>query len=210
MDKYHKIHTVFKRDPKTKYRTLLMGEYALPEFEYLAYNQWVFTEKIDGTNIRVGWDCTEQVRFGGRTDRAQIPVFLLDKLQDLFPPAKFGALYPETPMTLYGEGYGAKIQKGGGNYIPDGQDFILFDVMVGGNYLERHNVEDIAEKLGIEVVPIHYVGSLLQAITMAERGFPSAVGTQTAEGLVMRPQTELRTRRGGRVIAKIKYKDFPR
>jgi len=208
METYHKIQTIFKRDPATKYKTLLYGEWALPEFAYLATNEWEFTEKIDGTNIRVDWDCTEQVRFGGRTDNAQIPIFLLDKLQDLFPPAKFGALYPETPMTLYGEGYGAKIQKGGGNYIPDGVSFILFDVMIGGNYLERHNIEDIADHLGIQVVPIVDRGHLVDAIDYAQRGFPSLVGNCVAEGLVMRPVVELRNRMGHRIIAKIKHKDF--
>ena len=53
MKEYHKIHTVFKRDPANKYRTLLMGEYSHPEFAYLRYNDWVFTEKVDGTNIRI-------------------------------------------------------------------------------------------------------------------------------------------------------------
>ena len=212
MEKYHKIQTVYKRNPETRYKTLLEGEWALPEFEYLANNLWTFTEKIDGTNIRIDWDCTEQVRFGGRTDRAQIPTFLLDRLQDLFPPAKFGALYPDTSMTLYGEGYGAKIQKGGGNYIPDGQDFILFDVMIGGNYLERHNVEDIAAHLAIDVVPIVGEGTLAGAVYMARKGFVSTIGSHAhvAEGLVMRPKVELRTRMGHRVIAKIKHKDFPR
>lgn len=210
MEKYHKIQTVFKRDPATKYRTLLEGQWALPEFEFLADLEWVFTEKVDGTNIRVDWDCTERVRFGGRTDNAQIPTFLLDRLQDLFPPAKFGLLYPETPMTLYGEGYGAKIQKGGGNYIPDGQDFILFDVMIGSNYLERENVEDIAAHLEIETVPIVGTGTLLDAVELTRHGFSSLVGSQTAEGLVMRPKVELCNRMGHRIIAKIKHKDFPR
>ena len=50
MKEYHKIQTVFKRDPETNHRTLLEGQYSMPEFEYLANNQWVFTEKIDGTN----------------------------------------------------------------------------------------------------------------------------------------------------------------
>ena len=56
MNVYHKIQTVFKRDPETKYKTLLMGEYSLIEFEYLRYNDWVWTEKINGTNIRVIYD----------------------------------------------------------------------------------------------------------------------------------------------------------
>jgi len=210
MEPYHKIQTVYNRDPENRFRTLLEGQFALPELEYLAENEWVFTEKIDGTNIRVAWDCIEQVQFSGRTDRAQIPPFLLDRLRILFPPAKFGLLYPETPMTLYGEGYGAKIQKGGGNYIPGGVDFILFDVKVDGWWLKREDVEDIAAHLMIDVVPVVGAGTLLDAVAMARGGFESEIGTQTAEGLVMRPAVELFNRAGHRIIAKIKHKDFPR
>ncbi len=205
---YHKIQTVFLRDPETKYRTLLEGQFALPEFEYLADNKWVFTEKVDGTNIRVEWDCVGPVRFGGKTDSAQIPAFLVAKLQDLFPAEKFAQLYPETQMLLYGEGYGAKIQKGGGNYIPGGVSFILFDVMIGGHFLERHNVEDIAARLEIDIVPIVGGGTLWDSVEMVRAGFQSEIGNCTAEGLVMRPTVELLTRRGARVISKIKYKDF--
>ena len=208
MEKYHKIQTVYLRDPDNRHRTLLDGQFALPEFAYLANNHWVFTEKIDGTNIRVDWDC-ERVLFGGRTDRAQMPTFLFAKLQELFPAEKFATLYPETPMTLYGEGYGAKIQKGGGNYIPDGVSFILFDVMIG-NYLKREDVEDIAKHLEIGVVPMVGTGTLAEAVDIARAGFMSRVGTQWAEGLVMRPAVELISRTGKRIISKVKYKDFPR
>lgn len=208
MDKYHKIQTVYLRNPETRYKTLLVGQFARPEFEFLAANRWVWTEKIDGTNIRVGWD-GERVRFGGKTDNAQIPAFLYDRLQELFPAEKFRTLYPDTPMTVYGEGYGAKIQKGGGNYIPDGVDFIAFDVMIGGTWLERANVDDIAQHLGIDVVPIVGYGTLPNAVRHVRRGFPSRIGTHTAEGLVIRPAVELASRRGERVIAKVKHKDFP-
>ena len=66
---YHKIQTIFKRDPKTNYKTLLMGEYSLPEFNYLANNIWQFTEKVDGTNIRIILN-DEGLSFGGRTEKA--------------------------------------------------------------------------------------------------------------------------------------------
>jgi len=206
--KYHKIPTIYKRDPTTKYRTLLEGEFATPELEYLAGNSWVFTEKIDGTNIRVYWDGA-RVRFAGRTDKAQIPPFLLTKLEEMFPVDKFKTLYPDTPMLLYGEGYGAKIQKGGGNYIPDGVSFILFDVMIGC-FLERQNVEDIAQQLQISIVPIIGMGTLLDAVKMVRDGFHSLIGDCWAEGLVMRPATELMSRRGERIITKVKHKDFVR
>ncbi len=207
MQKYHKIQTVYLRDPKTKNKTLLEGQYSLPEFEYLANSEWIFTEKIDGTNIRVDWDL-ERVTFGGRTENAQIPTFLYSKLQEKFPLNTFLQLYPETPITLYGEGYGAKIQKGGSNYIPDGVDFILFDVMINKSYLKQKDTKDIAKHLEIDTVPVVGVGSLKRAVRLTRDGFQSRVGTQIAEGLVMRPSVELQTRIGQRVITKIKCKDF--
>ena len=56
MTPYGKIQTVFKRDPETKFRTLLDGQFSLPEFEYLRSNTWTWTEKVDGTNIRIQWN----------------------------------------------------------------------------------------------------------------------------------------------------------
>ena len=215
MEKYPSIKTVFLRDPENKYKTLLEGRYALPEFEYLKDNLWVFTEKIDGTNIRVMWDCAQpdMVRFAGRTDKADVPPFLLAKLQDIFIPEAFQKAFdPDSMVCLYGEGYGARIQKGGGNYIPDGVDFILFDVMVGDAYLERLNVEDVARKLGIRAVPIVWAGTLRDAVELVREGFRSVLAEADiiAEGLVMRPWIELMTRRGNRIITKIKHKDFPK
>ena len=34
-------------------RKFILGEWTTPELKYLKDNQWVFTEKIDGTNIRI-------------------------------------------------------------------------------------------------------------------------------------------------------------
>lgn len=209
MEKYHKIQTVWFRNPKTKYKTLLNSCWARPEFEYLKDAQWVFTEKVDGTNIRVYWDhVAKHVTLAGRTDRAQIPSFLLTKLQELFPVDLFVETYPETSMCLYGEGYGAKIQKGGGNYIPGGVSFILFDVMVNNCWLERDDVNIMANRLRINSVPIVGIGTLLQAIEVVRNGYISRLRNTPPEGLVLRPETELCNRRGERIITKIKLKDF--
>lgn len=207
MKKYCKIQTVFKRDPATKHKTLLEGDYSIPAFEYLANNEWVFTEKVDGTNIRVQFE-NGVVTFGGRTDNAQIPAFLVRRLMELFPAEKLTTVFPDGSVCLYGEGYGAKIQKCGSNYIPDGCGFILFDVLCGNWWFERRNVEDVASKLEIPIVPIIGTGTLSDAIEMTKRGFKSTIGDCTAEGIVMRPETELFDRGGRRVIAKIKHRDF--
>ena len=207
MKKYSKIQTLFKRDPATKHKTLLEGEFSLPEFEYLQDSKWIFTEKVDGTNIRVMWD-TEAIRFGGRTDNAQIPTFLYDKLNEMFTVDAFKVF--EHPICLYGEGYGAKIQKGGGNYIPDGVSFVLFDVLVDEWWLQRKDVEDIAGKLGLEIVPTLGHGDLHDMVDEVSLGFDSKWGEFQAEGIVARPATELKTRRGDRIITKLKRKDFAR
>jgi len=205
MKEYPKIQSIYKRDEKT--HRFIEGDWSLPEFEYLKDNSWVWTEKINGTNIRTMWD-GERVLFGGKTDNAQVPTFLLTKLQELFPVSKFAELYPETPMCIYGEGYGARIQKRGGKYIPDGVDFILFDVVIDGWWLKRENVEDIAQKLGIKVVPIIGEGTIEEAISRVKSGIKSTFGDFEAEGLVLKPKVELFTRAGHRVITKLKHKDF--
>lgn len=205
MKEYSKIQSIFKRDEKS--HKFIEGAFSLPEFEYLKDNTWVWTEKIDGTNIRVFWD-GEKVSFGGRTANAQIPVFLYDKLNELFSSDKFKEYFPDTPLCLYGEGYGARIQKGGGNYISNGVSFILFDVLIGDWWLKREDLEDIAIKLQIDIVPVIGKGSLSDAASFIKKGFTSTFGDFLAEGLVLKPEVDLFSRMGHRIISKIKHTDF--
>jgi hypothetical protein len=207
MKEYHKIQTIFKRDPATHHKTLLEEDFSLPEFQYLSHNEWVFTEKVDGTNIRVIFD-KEKIIFGGKTDDAQIPAYLVQRLNERFLPQLdvFKVSFPDG-VCLYGEGYGAKIQKGGGNYRKD-QDVVLFDMKIGDWWLQREDVEQIAKQLAIEIVPIIGNGTLYDMIEMTRKGFKSQWGDFLAEGIVARPKVELKTRSGERIITKIKHKDF--
>ena len=218
MKEYHKIDSIFKRDPKGKF---LIGEWSRPEFEYLADNPWLWTEKIDGTNIRVMYQDEGNdmlgpfwnVTFGGKTDNAQIPAKLVKHLEDTFTISAMENVFGMTGsrICLYGEGYGAGIQKGGGNYSPD-QKFILFDVKIGDWWLQREDVQDIASKLNIEVVPIHGYFTLREMIDafFSERHIPpkSKISeTALTEGYVGTPVVPLFARNGDRIITKIKYKD---
>lgn len=212
MDEYHKIKTIYKRDPETKYKTLTT-EFACPEFEFLRNNKWVFTEKVDGTNIRImfhdtGMSAKKCILFGGKTDRAQIPASLVNKLNERFLPQidLFIETFDDANVCFYGEGYGAKIQKGG-NYRPD-QDFVLFDIKIGNWWLQRKDVEGIGEKFGVGVVPIIGIGTLPEMASRTRNGFESEWGSFIAEGIVARLSTELRARSGERIITKIKHKDF--
>ena len=210
MKEYHKIHTVWKRDENGK---MLIGQYSKPEFEYLSNNRWIAEEKIDGTNIRVMFQ-DNKVTFGGKTDNAELYSPLVAKLQDLFPASKFQEVFnTDSKVCLYGEGYGARIQKGGGNYIPDGVDFILFDVVVNNWWLKRTDVYGIAEKFNIKHVPIFIQRITLQeAVNKVKSGFYSSFINSDrlffAEGLILRPEVDLFDRKGDRIICKLKTRDF--
>jgi hypothetical protein len=209
---YHKINGLYKRDDKGNFT----GEFARDEFEYLYYNEWLFTEKVDGTNIRIGTDIndttTPGTKIGGRTANAQIPTFLLPVLEPIAKRLEASDVCREDDgtmcdVTLYGEGFGPKIQKGGGNY-GDEVRFVLFDVQISGWWLKREDVEDVGARLGLDVVPI--VGELMlqDAEELCRAGFDSHWGNFIAEGVVGTPAVPLHARDGSRIITKLKYKDY--
>lgn len=206
---YHKIPTICMRQESKPFK-LIEGKYREPEFELLKDIEWTFTEKVDGTNIRIMWDGYNVV-FGGRTENAQIPSHLVNKLNELFTGTKieqiFEQVFGESKVILFGEGYGAKIQKGGGNYSKD-QEFVLFDVKVGEWYLKREDIEDVAEKFSLKVVPIIAKGNLQTGIDLVKNGLKSQWGDFIAEGLVAKPSVDIFNRRGKRIITKIKTEDF--
>lgn len=133
-------------------------------------------------------------------DRQDWPVYKWQTIGDI--PARY---------TIYGEGYGAKIQKSGGNYIKDGNGFAVFDVKVDDLYLQPVNRDVIAMKLGAPVVPFIGMMTLDEAIQYVRTGFKSRISENKdfiAEGLVIRTELGLRTRRGERIITKLKTCDF--
>lgn len=211
MIEYQKIETPFMRDEKGT-KKLIEGEYRNELVEYLKNCEWIFTEKIDGTNIGVVWD-GHNVSFQGRTEKAQIPANLVNRLNELFGGDESEEMFEQNfgafKFILFGEGFGAKIQNGG-NYIPDGVDFILFDVYAvdAHMWLRRESVEDIAQSFGIRCVPIVGTGSIEDAVNFVKTKPDSTIGTAKMEGVVCRPKVDISDRRGNRLIVKVKVKDF--
>lgn len=208
MTEYHKIETLFERDINGT-KKLIEGAFRNDAVKYLANNDWYFTEKIDGTNIRIHWD-GHKVEFAGRTDRAQIPKSLMDYLTNTFGSMEaeemFEQKFGETDVILFGEGYGLGIQKGGA--YRDDVSFILFDVLIGDTWLKRDSVEDIATAFGVDIVPIIFVGNIKKAVDFVKTKPKSTIGTANMEGVVGRPVIEMKDRLGKRVIVKIKVCDF--
>ena len=218
MYKYHKIETLFNRDENFK----VTDKIRLPEFENI--KNWLITEKIDGTNIRIIYTPDDKLLIRGRTDKASIPTFLLEELQNIFTLEKVKAILDnpiEKGLCLYGEGYGAKIQKGGGNYNQY-NSFRLFDVWIDGCWLEWDSVVEIAEQLGIKTVPTAGLTTIKDAISLVKprnkelsdcRLYSGVALTENnkvilSEGIVARAYPTMLFRRGNPIKWKLKIKDY--
>ena len=215
MQRYHKIETIYERDMNGS-KKLIEGQWRNETIEFCKDLDWVWSEKVDGANTIVFWN-GHNVEFGGRTERANIPAPLVNRLNEIFGGEQnaqlFEQMFGEREVTLYGEGYGNKIQAAGKFYNPNGVDFILFDVVIGGNFQQRENIEGIAKAFGIKVVPIVGHGTLEQAVEyirakpLSKLGHPDMDDFEM-EGVVCRPKIELKDRAGNRLIVKIKTHDF--
>lgn len=212
MTEYHKIPNVYRRDMDGS-KKLIEGEFLDPVVEALQNIEWIGTEKIDGTNIRVIWD-GHRVEIKGRTDRADIPKFLYETLEDIFlgedAEMVFEELFGEKHATLYGEGYGNKIQKVGKLYRED-TAFRLFDVHFPqtGSWLPQDALEGIANAFGTNASPIVFRGSVSEAVEFVKTHEHSTIeGTAPMEGIVIRPKVELRNNSNRRIVVKIKRRDF--
>ena len=207
---YQKIGNVFKFDEK--FRTIV----GLNEpYETLKNIIWQGTEKVDGTNIRIHWD-GHDIEIAGHTDRAQIPPKLNEYLTNLFLTPEmeyvFEQIFGESEAYIFGEGYGAGIQNGGGNYIADGVSFIVFDVQIDGWDLDRANTTDVANKLGLRSVPVVFEGTLEEAKAFVAAHHMSTINeAHEMEGLVLVPKdVQLYDKKHKLIKCKCKYRDMVR
>lgn len=212
---YPKINGLYKRWRKdlhkelpkgVKYGDFKIGQFSDKETEYLLGNQWVFTEKLDGTNIRIYLD-KDSMRICGRTDKAEVPKPLTAWINGWYA-TNMGYIKEtlgDRAVILYGEGIGAKIQKGGENFGE--QHFKLFDISIGGYWLKREDVDSIAEAIHLDSVP-SWTGTIQEAIDKVKEKPKSHFGDFILEGYVGVPKLGLISRKGERIITKIKVVDF--
>lgn len=209
MSEYHKIETLYERDPAT----FKVKPGVFKNRTYTMLKTWHWTEKVDGTNIRCIWQ-NGKLTFGGKTDNAQIHADLIKWLYENISEEKMRVAFPESEdVVVYGEGYGAGIQKGGGDYSPT-KKLIVFDVLVGGKWwLNYEAVCDVAGKLGLDVVPSFGEMPLELATDIVRDSVASRCAVnpmKQAEGLVGRPLETLFDKKGHRLIVKLKTSDFAR
>jgi hypothetical protein len=169
---YPKIQTIFKRDDKGN---ILPEQITKPEF--VAVKDWTYTEKIDGMNMRVIFKKNDlgnwEVSFGGKTDNAQIPVNLQKYLKEHFTDkadqiGKYFEAHDSSArnVIIYGEGYGAGIQKG--SAYSKAQKLLAFDMWIDGWWLEPLHAKNICDELDIPFVPVLEFATVEEAIAFVK------------------------------------------
>lgn len=217
---------------------IIIGDYSNEETKLLKDLLWECTEKINGTNMsihiipkepdHVDWRAnvdgsttqfvvykSYDIEIHGKTPNAKIPNILLANLQTFCNNTNFVEVFtyngipPQTTIKIFGEGYGANIQKGG-KYTKD-QKFIVFDIKFGDKYAKREAVEAICQKLNLDIVPLIGMMTIGEAEEMVKKGFVSRIAedkTLLAEGLVCKAPLGMLDCQGNRIITKIKTEDY--
>jgi len=206
---YPKTDNLFSRNPDTKK--------CIPQIrraEFAVVNRWRVTEKIDGMNIRIALLPDGRVFVGGRTDKAQLPPKLVEYIRDTLDPDPMlswrSEMFPDAPVVIYGEGYGAGIQKGGA-YASEPR-FCGFDAMVGGKMLPWSDATELIRRTNLETAPDLGVKSLADTMRSTLGGRLSMIAASAddppvSEGVIAVAEPQLYTRFGERVKFKLKWKD---
>lgn len=226
MNTYEKTYNLFARFKEKpfigKYNE---GEYFTHVFPKVAQDAWVYTEKIDGMNMRVIIDDAGAVSIRGRSNKAQIPGDLQENIEAMVVnrSGKLIALAQNRGVvTLYGEGYGPGIQKGQG--YRDTKGFVLFDIALsgpegeGGYFMAPHDMLAFAESANLNMAPRLWPSQPLNDVVRYVReGFRSPLAWDNtreilqsegiiahAPGLFYHYDNSMR-----RMKFKLKTKDFP-
>jgi RNA ligase (TIGR02306 family) len=175
----------------------------------------VVTEKIDGTNCRAGLvDGTLMAgshalrRSRPAADERSVNLYWYPLLS-LEPVRALLEAHGATARSviLFGEVFGTRVQDfdyGRKNRI----DFLAFDLMVDGRYVDHDPFREACERFGVAAVPIVYRGPFSLEALRREADAESVVGGgRYREGVVVRPVQERVQEIGGsirRVVLKYK------
>jgi RNA ligase (TIGR02306 family) len=175
----------------------------------------VITEKIHGTNTRIG--AIEGVLLAGshglqrkrpEPDKLATSLYwfpstlttvmsLLNSLKDR-----------RKQVILYGEVYGSRVQKL--HYGKKaGLGFAAFDLLVDGRYVDHDEFKGLCDQHGVETVPVLGRGPYsLELVRSLSRGRTTLPDTHIREGVVVKPTKERFDPVIGRVILKYLSDDY--
>jgi hypothetical protein len=182
----------------------------------LAFRQVWALEKIHGTTAHIKWGETTRKMDDRKTGNPRLSFFAggvkHEKFVGLFDNDALSSAFEELghpDVVVYGEAYGGKCKGMSGTYGKELR-FSVFDVMIGGHWLDVPAASDVAEKLSLHFVPAELgPADIWWLDDQRDRDSLVAIAPGKArEGIVIRPPFEVKLNGGQRVIAKHKRPEF--
>ena len=188
----------------------------------LPKGEWIVTEKIDGTNIRIILTKPDEknkreVHIASRklilnpSDKNSnqytdcLKEVNLHKIEEYFKDV-------DSTIIIYGEGYGAGVHKGG--IYSSKKNFRVFDIRIGEAYQDFDYVKKVCVDNQLNLVPIvdtveeiTFDACVLKLKANSETLIKEGTGGKL-EGLVYKFEPPLLNKYKERLIFKIKFKDF--
>lgn len=172
------------------------------------------TEKVHGTNVRVGIVRGQRMAGSNRLRRAEpaarmhenpywLPFTLPTVVTLLDHFAK-----DHDRVILFGETFGRGVQSFHYGHR-SGLGFCAFDLMVGERYLDWPELKDALQRFAVPSVPVLHEGPFDVATMKAcANGKTAFDDTHIREGVVLRPMRERFDERIGRVVLKYVSDEF--
>jgi len=168
----------------------------------------VITEKIHGTNARVGLVSDEDDLFligshnrqvkQGQNSKYEFPLYM-SCVTDLLDSG-----WATKSVILFGEIYGSGVQNPTTYGLANGEiEFRAFDISLDGQYVHWTEFQRVCHRYSVPTVPALYVGPFDPDLLSKISGGKTVVsGDHMREGVVVKPTTERRDPAIGRVVLK--------
>lgn len=220
MKMYHKIKSVLAYadvQPYKKRRIYNELKFVDNVCEFFKFNNFHCTEKVDGTNIIVFWNGRD-VTFKGRKLTDQIPAKLLEILKNTFTKELMKIVFgtrDNSGIVIYVEGHGYSLGSELKNKMPLWEDLHIIDI--GGinlttseiSFFDFERLEMISSIFKLNTVPLIGIHNMCEAVEMCKNTYMSTINENIkAEGIVIRPVIDLKTKTNERIIYKIRSECF--
>lgn len=172
---------------------------------------WCATEKIHGANFSY-WYQDGEIRVASRSDFVDETFYAAgEAIRENYEAVRALADVIRRPFAVFGELCGGNIQRG----VDYGERkrFLAFDIYYpGAHYESPARAMEMLVQAGFETVPLVATGSLVSLLDLDVEQLVSRViefnAGNIAEGVVLRPETDLYTSDGSRAIIKKKTAKF--
>lgn len=196
------------KDWELEYRDVNLDEmYTNPAFKYLEDSYWTASRKVDGTNLRIKWD-GEQAIYCGKTNKANFTPDQKEYIESVFVEEIFEENFRKDgkspTVIIFAELVGPKIQNGDNGEFKE-LEAIIYDVKINETFVSAENIAKIANYFGLQSTYglLKITDTLTNLIEMIASGTLGEI-----EGIVAKPDVELKTNNDYRLITKIKTRDY--